>query len=120
MRFVEKAEIRPMRCAVCPTIGQNHPGGFIDTGVEMQPAPVDQRVYVSEVGTRELMRVWGWPSPEEHAELVSERDALAGELTDAQADLRETQQFMDAIDVIESRDFRARRKAGRKPKQEAA
>ena len=117
MRFVERADIRPMRCAVCPSIGQSHLEGFIDTGAEMLPAAVEQRVYVSVAAVRELNRVLGWPTPTAHEALQAERDELAKRLEDAETDLKETQQFMDAIDVIESRDFRARRKPGRPKKQ---
>ena len=46
MRFVERAEIRPSRCAVLPQIPGNHPRGFIDTGSELIGG-LDNHVYVS-------------------------------------------------------------------------
>lgn len=118
MRFVEKADIRPMRCAVCPTIGAAHPEGYIDTGAEMQPAPVDQRVYVSVVGVRELMRVLGWPTPEAYEALSDENGRLEAELADANDDLMKQDTYLSAIDVLESHGFQARRKSGRPRKAE--
>ena len=115
MRFVEKAEIRPGRCAVIPTIPGTHPEGFFDTGSELPG--FDNHVYVSLVAVKEMARKINWVSPATYQEALDQIEALERQIRDAEADLRETQQFMDAIDVIESRDFRARRKPGRPKKQ---
>ena len=115
MRFVERADIRPHRCAVVPTIAGDHPDGYFDTGSEMPG--FDNHIYVSVVAVREMARKLNWVSPETYQEALDQIDALERELAQANAELRETQHFMDAIDVIESRDFRARRKPGRPKKQ---
>ena len=120
MRFVEKAVINPMRCAVLPQIGANHDQGYIDSGSEMIASGRDQHVYVSVVAVREMARLLGFPSPEEFAEVESDRDAIAAELADAQEDLAKADTYLDAIDVIESRGFATRRKTGRPPKRAAA
>jgi hypothetical protein len=120
MRFVSKAEIRPMRCAVCPTIGANHSEGFIDTGAEMDACPVEQRVYVSVVAVRELMRTLGWPTPEQHTELVEKCDRLERENISLELQVREADRFAEAAEYTLGRfGQHVRNKPGRKPKVEA-
>lgn len=77
----------------------------------------DNRVYVSDIGCRELMRVFGFATPEQHAETVQERDLLRADLATTQAELADLKERFDAIDVLASADFVARKKPGRKPAQ---
>lgn len=121
MRHVDRALTTPSRCAVLPSIGSSHELGFIDTGSELpgKGDAFDCHVYVSVVALREMMRVEGYPMPEdvqalsdrldeletENAALVAERDDLAAKFA--------------AIDMLASADFRARNKPGR-PKKVAA
>lgn len=114
MRFVERADIRPSRCAVFPQIAGNHPQGFFDCG---ELPGFDNRVYVSIVAVEEMARKRGWCSPDEQAELAAERNALEERLQQLEAELMEADKFQHAVDVLESRDFRARKKPGR-PKKE--
>lgn len=74
------------------------------------------RMYISLTSVRDMARMIGMVDPTEVdqdrvAELEAERDQLAKELEDLRA-------FRQAVDVIESQEFRARKKAGR-PKKEA-
>ena len=119
MRWVDRALTKPSRCAVIPSIAGTHPDGFIDTGSEMpgKGDRWDDHVYVSVVALREMVRLMGWPTVEEHSEMVGEIDGLRSELAETQAALERAETVLDSIDALESADFRARRKTGR-PKKE--
>lgn len=119
MRWVEAAAIRPNRCAVLPFIGNsNARKGFIDTGAELDG--FDNHVYVSVEAAEEMARMLGWQSPQAVRDLQREL-AAAGELIgELQARALEMEQAFGAIDVIESAGFRARKKPGRKPREEVA
>lgn len=118
MRLVEKPHTRPRRCAVTPSIGYTHPKARWIDAAEMHG--FDNRVYVSDIGCKELMRVFGFATPEQHAETVRERDLLRADLETARKALEELQTRFDAIDVLASADFVARKKPGRKPATEKA
>lgn len=111
MRFCEKAPIRPHHCAVIPHLGANHPDGYIDSGNEI--TAIDPHIYVSVVAVREMARVIGDPSREEHADALARIERLEQELEATKNALAEADRLVEAIDVIESRDFRARKKPGR-------
>jgi hypothetical protein len=55
----------------------------------------------------------GLPSREELESVVSERDRLVRELEECRAALDSAERLVEAVDVLESRDFRARKKPGR-------
>jgi hypothetical protein len=59
------------------------------------------------------MRVLDWPMPEQHAELVEELEFLRARATQTQAELEKANAYLDSIDVLAGRDFRARKKPGR-------
>jgi hypothetical protein len=111
MRLVDSAPIRPGRCAVLPQIAGTHPQGFIDTGSEMPG--FDNHVYVSVVAVEQMARLLGWPSPAEQHDLAEAKRSLEAELTRVREELAEADRVLQAIDTLESRDFRARRKPGR-------
>lgn len=119
MRIVERAVVKPARCAVLPFIGGDR-GPFIDTGSELPGLgdQWDQHVYVSEIAVRQMAVMFGWSSPDE----VAVKDARIAELEARVAGLEEELEKADvvlgAIDTLESRDFRARKKPGRKPSQQ--
>lgn len=114
----------PHRCAVLPyKNGVDSPSErFIDTGVDYQVVGQknDERLYLSEQAVREMARILGHPTAPEHARAVAEVAAYRAENERLQEELREYDRRFEAIDVLESADFRARRKAGRPPKQKAA
>jgi len=118
MMFVEKAVISPARCAVIPHIDGDHPEGFIDSGSEMLgggDGRFDQRVYVSIVACRELATMIGWEDP---AELRAQVADLEERLATAEQAVTVAHNFLDAIDVLESGEFRARRKAKQSKQRE--
>lgn len=117
MRFVERAEIRPSRCAVFPHLPGNHPDGFFDTGSELMSSPFDNHVYVSVVAAREMARKLGWTSPEDAVDLRRELETLERECERLREENAELNREFEAIDVLASRGFVARKKPGRKPKE---
>jgi hypothetical protein len=105
--IVARPELAPGHCIA--TLKDEDPKGFVDTN--LVPAVVDPRVYVSVSWIEECARKLGFV---DGAELD---DALARAQA-AEAELDETNKYLDAIDVLESRDFRARKKTGRPKKTE--
>lgn len=121
MRLVQHPGLAPHRCAVLPYLGASNSAGFFDSEQELGPpgARVRDRVYVSFEAVCEMARLLGWVGPS----VVKAKDAdLASKqarIDQLEAELREADRFSQAIDVIESKDFRARQKRGPKPKKEA-
>jgi hypothetical protein len=105
-----------MCCAALPYVGQATRTRWLDTGSELH-GPGDNHVYLSEIAVAEAARMFGWvPGGEvrardrQIAELQAQRDELTAELAAARRRL-------EAIDVIESEGFRARKKPGRPAKE---
>lgn len=103
----------PHKCVVLSK--GDDPNGWIDCGNLPFNQP-DPRVYVSYGGVRTLALMCGWTAPEH----VTERDQRIAELQDENrrltaenGSLRERQ---EAIDVLASAGFVARKKPGR-PKE---
>lgn len=123
MRLVDRATIKPMRCAALPQIGSTHDRGFIDTGSEM-PGLGDQwdnHIYVSVVAVEEMSRLIGGGTPGDLAERDARIAELEARVTDLEGELERAEAILDSIDALESADFRARRKTGRpKTKTEVA
>lgn len=116
MRLVERAATRPMRCAVLPQIGQNHERGFIDTGSEMPG--FDNHVYVSVVAAEQMARMVGWVPGRDLKAVEAERDEALADLAAVREELASAERHLEAVDLLESRGFTARKKPGR-PKREA-
>jgi hypothetical protein len=116
MRLVPRASIRPMRCAVLPHIGANHPAGFIDTGSELIGG-MDNHVYVSRVAVQEMARMIGWVPVRDVKAAQAERDEALAQVAELEQQLAETQRNLDAVDQLVSAGFASRRKPGR-PKQQ--
>ena len=113
MRVVPKAAGRPHVCAVYPHIGGEHPRGYFETGVEL--TAIDPKIYVSVVAAEHMARELGFIAGPEHQAALDALAAKQAELEQAEARISDLEAVIDAIDTIESADFRARRKAGRKP-----
>jgi hypothetical protein len=100
-----------------PQVGQTTPTRWIDTGSEMNG--FDNHVYLSEIAIREAAAMFGMVPGVQ----VKDRDVLIEKLRvkcdEIQAELELALDQLHAIDVIESADFRARKKTGR-PKREMA
>ncbi len=116
MRWVETATIAPHRCAVIPYIGSNSDQGFIDSGSEMDG--FDQHVYISVVAVKEMARLIGLPSKEEYNRIVAEANSLARQYDELSDELDAAKQELDAIDTLESsdyREFKRKKRTGRPP-----
>ena len=122
MRIVDRALIKPSRCAVLPYIGTDHERGFVDTGSEI-PGKGDQwdwHVYVSVVAVEEMARLIGGGGVKDMHNAHDRIAQLEAELEQARDDLAKAELVLDSIDALESANFRARRKTGRpKVKTEA-
>lgn len=111
MRLVQSAERLPHHCVVYPQHGQVQREGYVDTGVQL--TVMDPHVYVSVVAVKDMAALIGLPRVEEFEAVVGERDRLARELEECRAALDSAERLVEAVDVLESRDFRARKKPGR-------
>jgi hypothetical protein len=114
MRLTDKPHFSPHRCAAIPFIGQTNPDTrWIDTGQELDR----EHVYLSDHAIREAIRLLDWATPEEHDALKRQTAELAHRVMELEEQLTEMEGVVGAIDVIESADFRARRRAGRPKKR---
>lgn len=112
MRLVERPHARPMRCAAIPYIGQAYGERvWFDTGSEMQGP--DDHVYLSGTAVTECAKMIGWVPPGEIRQARAELAGVQAQLEQERRNVLELQRRLDAIDVIESEGFRARKKAGR-------
>lgn len=121
MRWVEQPLARPFSCAIVPGrgVGQET-DGWIDTLNELPGW--DQHVYLSAAGARNVAKFLGWHPPEALVELEEKLGQLQAELDLRERELADQDVVLQAIDTLESAEFRARKKAGRpkqKPKEEA-
>lgn len=113
MRWIDALPFGANGCAVLPFVGKDDEG-FFDTGNEL----VDH-VYVSVTAVKEMARQLGWLDPGDVEDLrneIEERDLRVQRLED---ELNDTETVFQAIDVLESQGYTARKKAGR-PKKMAA
>jgi hypothetical protein len=117
MRLVERASIRPMRCAVLPQIGANHPRGFVDTGSELFGG-LDNHVYVSVVAVEEMARMVGWVPQRERKQVEAERDEALERVAELEAELEDAHRNLDAVDQLVSAGYVSRKKPGRPRKEE--
>lgn len=116
MRWVERAVTKPSRCAVIPFIGQGHEDGYIDTGSELDG--FDNHVYVSVVAVREMARLINWVAPEEIEVRDTHITELEARVAELEAEVASLDGVFEAIDVLESRGYTSRKKAGRPKKEE--
>lgn len=116
MRFSARADIRPHQCFVFPSLGAAHAKGYIDPGNEL--TCIDPHPYLSVEAVEQCAQFIGYPTREEHAQALEDVASLRAELEQCKAALDSAERIIESIDVIESRDFRARKKTGR-PKKDA-
>lgn len=116
MRLQPKAPGKPGTCAVIPGRATD-PEGFVQTG-HIVPG-WDPEMCFSVAGVKQLANVIGLPSRDAHREVVEERDALKARVEQLEAENQELATAFDAIDALESKGLRARRKPGRKPQEKA-
>lgn len=121
MNLVTKAQLKPHHCAVNPHLGSEPVGGLWDTGMDLQgPGSHIHRVYIAAATVEDRARAQGWISPSEAALMANENRHLAEQLAQATEELDAMETVVNAIDVIESADFRARKRPGRQKQAQAA
>jgi regulator of replication initiation timing len=96
------------------------PGRWLDGG-DIGAPPFEEHVYIHEASLREAAReMLGWSSPSEVQALQRQVSELREECGVLALELSEMRKRWDALDVIESEGFRARKKPGRPPKEAVA
>lgn len=117
MRIVSRPSIFPSQCAVLPYVGASRTDQWVDTGAEIIAGPKDRHVYVSDIAVFEMARLFGWVGP--GAMQVAERRVteLEREMDVLKAQLAEAERYAEAIDLLESKGYTARKKVGR-PRRE--
>jgi hypothetical protein len=75
----------------------------------------DPTAAISVSYARSLARELGYVHPDDHAQAIRDRDEARSEAARYAGEALRLQSKLDAIDVIESEGFRARKKAGRPP-----
>lgn len=118
--LIERPVKAPNRCAAIPFLSSSNPDpeGFFDTGMEMPG--FDNHIYVSVTYVRQAAEYLGYVRAEEAHDLrasVLERDARIAQL---EAEAADRDREFDAIDILASRGFTARKKPGRKPSEKVA
>lgn len=101
--------LRPARCAAIPHINPvTHPATrWIDCG---EMVGHDNHIYLSDVGVREAMRLFGFATPDEVAELTRLKDEAEDALIARHQELLAAEAELEAIDLLTSRG-RVRQKA---------
>lgn len=103
---VDRCEMPPGQCLV--TMSHDDPRGFVDT--LLTPAVVDPRVYLSVSWIEETARKLGMVYADE-----AKAAALEARVEELELELAEADKRIEAIDVMESAGFTARKRPGRKP-----
>lgn len=111
MRLADEAEFFPSACAVT---GRGD-GPFVDFQAH---APwIDPHVYIRQDVVREAGKLLGMVEGSELDEARAEIARLEDKVSELDNEVRELGRFVDAVDVLESREFRARKKPGRPRKE---
>jgi hypothetical protein len=120
MRFIEHLPPGARPCALIPG-RQRDPKGFIDTGNELPG--FEPHIWCSYEGVKQAALIFGFVEGHLHNQTVDDLEQRLAmcqkELDDAQEQLSQADGYLDAIDTLESANFRARHKPGR-PKQPKA
>jgi hypothetical protein len=116
MRLVDQTPIPPQTCAVLPH--RHFSERFIDTGTDLPG--VDPHIYVSESAVGEMARIFGWRSPADSAATDEAIEGLEAQLAELETECNRLQAQFDAIDVLGSAGFTARRKPGPKKSEAKA
>jgi hypothetical protein len=125
-QYVERLVKPPYVCVAYPQLGATQRQGYYDLNQTL-PAPGNingnqnlHHLAISVVAVETLARERGWTSPEEHESQRAHIEALSLEKAQLEAELEGMRARFEAIDVIESEGFRARKKPGRKTQDKAA
>lgn len=107
-RRVPRADLIPQSCAVLPQLGAAHRDGYIDVGTEL--VGWDPHCYISVHAARLLGEFVGLEDPEPLRDRIA---ALEAQVERLEAELEDERRVNSAIEVLESKEFRARKKPGR-------
>lgn len=116
MILVERPTLTPARCLVTGK-ADDKSGPYIDLLRDFDPADAFGRMYVSRQAVFDMASYYGLPTPGEFEVVQEERDEALSRIDELEEEISRTDSVLDAIDVIESDRFKARRRAGRKPSQ---
>lgn len=116
MRLVERPWKTPQRCALVAHINpvETPTARWIDADAVLPGW--DQHVYVSDVGVRQAMSVFGYPMPMEFAALKERAIAAEGMVDALMERLRAAEGELASIDALESLGYQKRKRPGRPPK----
>lgn len=115
MRKIDHLPFGVPGCALVPH--KHSDDWFIDPGVTVPG--VDPIPFVSATAVRELAKLSGEFVPISLLdESVANANRLMDRVVELETEVAELERFAQAIDTIESRDFRARKRPGRKPREE--
>lgn len=123
MRFTKELPKLPQRCIYLPQIGSGHEQGFIVPTVAFDAWDNRFEPAVSIAALQEIARQFPQAGLSPRSELVEAQaqiEALKAENEALKEDLKQADQVINAIDVLEGAEFRARKKPGRKPAAKAA
>jgi hypothetical protein len=113
VRIVPQALTRPHHCAMFPTLGARHRKGYFDTNSELPG--FDNHAYVSVEFVEQAALHLGWVSPEEAEALRDHVEQLERRCAQLQDEVDDLNRDFEAIDVLASKGFTARKKPGRRP-----
>ena len=125
--LVAVADSPPNSCAVYPQLDHNHPKGYFLLGRTELPTPFGgdpfvHDTYLSVEAAQDICRDYADElnvvPRDEHTLALAELELLRNQVQDLERECDRLDAALSAIDVIESVDFRARKKVGR-PKKAA-
>lgn len=105
LHIIDRPVLPPGHCIA--SFADEDPQGFIDTLIT--PPDIDPRIYISVTWVKTTAKKLGLVEPDGDAPA----DLLARENRALKVENEALNRQLDAIDVIESRGFQARKKAGR-------
>lgn len=79
------------------TVAGDTKGPCVNLGV---PTVHGAPIYIGQQETRSVMKAFGWPAPEAHAEMQAERDAAVEQAETLQAELVEAREQVAALELV--------------------
>jgi hypothetical protein len=110
--LVDEAIFAPHMCSLT---GSSE-GPLFDTGTNMPT--MEGRVYVGKRGMETLAQAFGYPTLSEWQRTKDELEVISSEVELLRNENQELSRSVDAIDLLESHGFSARKKTGRPKKVE--
>jgi hypothetical protein len=104
MRHVPTASLYPGHCAVLPNVGGRDPGGYIDTGSQLD----GHRIYVSRRAVVQMAAMVGWVAPAQVAQEVQRAEEAEARVAELEALLAESEAVVEAVNIVKARKQRAK------------